>query len=130
MTPYDKDRLTYEIESILISAAISKKVVTYVEIYDVFKRNNCNKPLCWQIFEEVCRNICAGEVAIYGALMADNETNLPSDGFYQVFKNKHYEKFIDLVGGDIHTLELTIEQKNIITQLERDKVYRHGMAFD
>lgn len=61
--------------------------------------------------------------------MAKKETGLPSDGFYDIFKNVRRKEYLEVTGGKhLQANELNIEQMEIIAKVERERVHRHAVG--
>jgi len=117
----------HEIKELLILAAKNKNVIRYPEIYGIFakdeKRNNV-----WDTFEEACRNIVSGDIAIYSSLMALKNTNIPDIAFYDTYRIKRSTQYTE-IAGNILIQKLSLEQKKKMTEDERNIVFQHAKNY-
>ena len=82
----------------------------------------------WRTFEAACEEIASADEAIYGALLAKKETNLPSTGFFDLFKTKRRESFLEITGNDLlEANQLSHDQMVKIAQIERERVHQHAI---
>ncbi len=117
-----------EIIDLLIEKASRRSAIRYSAIYEFFKKDTL-QTVVWETFEEACRRIAPSEIAIYGSLLAKKGSNLPGDGFFDVFKNKRLDEYLVVTGGvRIEANNLSEEQKKTITQIERERVHQHSLA--
>ena len=58
--------------------------------------------------------------------MSRPSSQLPDDGFYNIFKSKRFSKYVELA-GDVSSLDLSSSQKQAIADYERDRVYKHAI---
>ncbi|MFP3616468.1 hypothetical protein SB778_41240, partial [Paraburkholderia sp. SIMBA_050] len=61
--------------------------------------------------------------ANYTSLMAKRDSGLPGDGFFDTYRLHRLIEYKSLV-GDIATLDLSEHDKKILTNKERERVYR------
>jgi hypothetical protein len=116
-----------ELIKLLENKARRRSAIRYSAIFDFFDPDTHRNDV-WETFEEACRKIAPSEVAIYGALLAKKNTNLPSTGFYDIFKNKRHEEYMRITGGNrLEAHDLTLEQMEEIAQLERERVHQHAV---
>ena len=116
-----------ELIKLLENKARRRSAIRYSAIFDFFDPDTHRNDV-WETFEEACRKIAPSEVAIYGALLAKKNTNLPSTGFYDIFKNKRHEEYMRITGGKrLEAHDLTLEQMEEIAQLERERVHQHAV---
>lgn len=124
-----KEKLS-DIQDLLLERAINNSTIKYYEIYKIFEENSddeeneITKNDIWDTFEKACRNIADAEEAIYGALMS-NKDDIPSDGFFDIYRHKRAEKYNEIVGDKI-IQNLTLEEMIQITNDERNTVYQHS----
>jgi hypothetical protein len=111
------------IKSILIQAAKSKSTVAYPKIINLFEKDTAWS-LIWSLFEVACEEIANSEIAIYGALMAKKESGLPSDGFFDIFRNRGLNKLDGFILRNIEEFNDS-EQKEMMVKFERARVYSH-----
>ena len=112
---------------LLKEKARRRSAIRYSAIFNLFDSNTHIGDV-WETFEEACRRIAPAEEAIYGALLAKKDTNLPSTGFYDIFKNMRHEEYLRITGGKrLEAYDLTLDQMEKIAQLERYKVHQHAM---
>ena len=113
---------------LLENKARTRSAIRYSAIFDFFDSDTHRNDV-WETFEEACRKIAPSEVAIYGALLAKKDTNLPSTGFYDIFKNTRHEEYMRITGGNrLEAHDLTLEQMEEIAQLERERVHQHAVG--
>lgn len=113
---------------LLIDKARRRSAIRYSAIYGFFDKNTPKNDV-WNTFEKACRVIAPAETAIYGALMAHKHTDIPSSGFYDIFKNIRGEEYTELAGGirlEVH--QLTLAQKKSMVQVERERVHQHARS--
>jgi len=111
-----------EIASTLLKAAKQESVVTMREFHKLFK-DDIPMNDKYDTLEAASRALEYPSVAIYSAVLSKKETDLPGDGFFDVFLNSKSDKSIELVGEKwLH--ELTFEDKKLITKYERNVVYK------
>lgn len=120
--------LVETIKSILTQAAKSKSTVGYPKIINLFEKDTI-KNIIWSLFEVACEEIADSKVAIYGALMAKKYSGLPSDGFFDIFRNYRLNKQDGFILPNIQELE-DLEQKELMTEFERKRVYKHASFLD
>lgn len=115
-----------ELIKFLKAKARRRSAIRYSAIFNLFD-SNTHKSDVWETFEEACRKIASAEVAIYGVLLAKKDTNLPSTGFYDTFKNMRHGEYLKITGGKhLEAYDLTLEQMEKIAQLERERVHQHA----
>ncbi|MEX0739042.1 MAG: hypothetical protein WD071_06855 [Pseudohongiella sp.] len=104
-----------------------RSAISYSAVFNFFD-SNTHRSDVWETFEEACRRIAPAEEAIYGALLAKKDTNLPSTGSYDIYKNIRHEEYLSITGVKrFEAYDLTLDQMGEIAQLERDKVYQHAI---
>tara|TARA_R110001606_G_C15237236_1_gene635816 strand:+ start:296 stop:682 length:387 start_codon:yes stop_codon:yes gene_type:complete len=115
-----------EIKSVLTRAAKSRSIVRYPKIYSLFEDDE-NKTIIWATFEQACREIADPSEAIYGVLMRIKSTELPQDGFFDLFKNMRPEKYKELTGSYSASSNMIDPEKMAeIVKLESETVYNHA----
>lgn len=115
--------LVKSIKSILIQAAKSKSTVSYPKIISLFEKDTA-KSIIWSLFEVACEEIADSKIAIYGALMAKKDSGLPSDGFFDIFRNRRLNKLDGFILPNIEEF-YDLEQKEMMVEFERARVYSH-----
>lgn len=116
--------LVETIKSILTQAAKSKSTVGYPKIINLFEKDTAQN-IIWSLFEVACEEIADSKVAIYGALMAKKVSGLPSDGFFDIFKNRRLNKSDGFILSNIEEFD-ALEQKELMVEFERTRVYSHA----
>ncbi len=116
--------LVETIKSILIKAAKSKSTVAYPKIMNLFEKDT-PKSIIWSLFEVACEEIVDSKIAIYGALMAKKDSRLPSDGFFDIFRNRRLNKPDGFILPNIEKFD-DAEQKELMVEFERNRVYSHA----
>ena len=107
--------------------ALRRNGIRYSSIYRFFEPGT-RQDIVWDTFEEACKRIAPPQQAIYGALLAKKGSNLPSTGFYDIFKNTRHERYMEITGGEyIEAHSLSIEQMQLIAQSERERVHLHAV---
>lgn len=115
--------LVESIKSILIQAAKSKSTVAYPKIISLFEKDTA-KSIIWSLFEVACEKIADSKTAVYGALMAKKDSGLPSDGFFDIFRNCRLNKPDGFILPNIEEFDDS-EQKEMMVEFERARVYSH-----
>lgn len=112
----------------LVGKAKRRSAIRYSAIYGFFDKGTPKSDI-WTTFEEACRTIAPAETAIYGALMARWYTNIPSDGFYDIFRNIRHSDYVLRAGGSrLEVRDLSLKQKREIAQDERERVHQHAIS--
>lgn len=116
-----------EIEHLLREAALSRSVLTYGALQDVFDRVESSGDR-WDTLAEAEARLCHPSEAIYGALMSKKENGLPGDGFFRLFHDERSEEYQELV-GDAELTKITDDQRRKIVDFERSRVYKHAARY-
>lgn len=120
---YDKVK---PIAQLLLVKATRRSAIRYSSIYKFFSPNT-KKSTVWETFEKACNELATPSVAIYGVLMAEKDTDLPSTGFYDVYRNVRREEYLKITGGqNLQANQLSRYQMEQIAQDERLRVHRHA----
>lgn len=113
-----------EIAFLLLDAAKDECVVSMWVFHRLFN-DEASKNDKYDSLEAASRALEYPNVAIYSSVLSKKDTGLPGDGFFDVFLNSKRDKSIELV-GDKRLHNLTFEDKKIITEYERDIVYKNA----
>lgn len=111
--------------SLLQKTAQMKSVCSFSSLHNIFGAGTPSSDV-YDTLEEASLALAPSEVAIYSALMAKKGTLLPGSGFFDIFKNKRDSEYDLLAGRSTHPTDLTDQQMQAITQLERSRVYNHA----
>lgn len=114
------------IKSVLARAAKNRGIVRYPAIYALFAQDE-DKNVVWETFEQASREIASPSEAIYGVLVRAKGTELPANGFFELFKNMRSEKYKEITGsyGAPSSL-LDSDKKAEIVKIESEAVYEHA----
>ncbi len=111
----------------LVAKAKRRSAIRYGEIYKLFDADT-RKHDVWETFEEACRRIAPNNEALYGALLAENKTDLPAIGFYDQYKTLRRTEFTKITEGVQLLHDLTMTHKAAITHIERERVHLHAIT--
>ncbi|TDF34768.1 hypothetical protein EYS14_23770 [Alteromonadaceae bacterium M269] len=112
----------------LKTSAVNRTEIPYAEIYKFFVPNPGSGAV-WDTFEEVCNRLAEPKDAIYGALLAKADTSLPGEGFFDIYKNVRRASYLEVTYGEsLQANQLSLEQKKMITQMERERVHQHAVS--
>lgn len=119
-----------EIEKIadfLRQKALRRSAVRYSAIYEFFPDGTSDTTV-WNAFEDACRSLAEPKEAIYGALMAKKDNDLPSTGFFDIFRNARRDEYLKVTNGkNVEACELTKAQMQAIAGFERIRVHNHAV---
>ncbi|WP_321870423.1 hypothetical protein [Burkholderia ubonensis] len=115
------------IVQILQNAAENGRTVSFKFLYETVglpkQSTSTERGECHRAMEDAANEICDFRVANFTSLMAKKDTGLPGDGFFDTYRLHRFDEYKSLV-GDIATLDLSEHDKKILTNKERERVYR------
>ncbi|MEJ5139510.1 MULTISPECIES: hypothetical protein [Acinetobacter] len=112
---------------LLKNAALSNQTVSFVEFHSVFPKNTFRDNDKYDTLEAASRAMTEHGITIYSSLLSKKDTGCPGIGFFDVFRIKKREKYLELV-GDVSITGLSIEEQLKITMYERKCVYQHAKS--
>lgn len=117
-------RQTQAVKSLIHNAAASGSTVSYTALFAIFPKNTV-PGYVYRILEEACFELGNWDEVIYSVVMATKGTNLPGDGFFDIFKNHRNLEYLQIAGRS-NIQNLSLEQKIKMVTLEKVRVYAHA----
>lgn len=112
----------------LREAALNRGMVSFPSLYSWAKlQENEPKHTAYAAMEEAAGILGDRSQVAYDSLMAKKENDLPGNGFFEAFKTNRAEEYEKLF-GHCHPLDLSVEQKRHLVEIERERVYDHVRA--
>ncbi|MET3217407.1 UNVERIFIED_ORG: hypothetical protein ABIC48_005191 [Burkholderia territorii] len=121
------DEMVREIVQLLQNAAEKRRTVSFKLLYETAELPKEATPMergeCHRALEAAANEIGDFRTANYTSLMAKKDTGLPGDGFFDTYRLHRLAEYKSLV-GDVDPRDLSERQKKILTDKERERVYR------
>ncbi|CAI8855657.1 MULTISPECIES: hypothetical protein [Burkholderia] len=121
------EKMVQVIAQILQDAAEKRRTVSFKFLYESVglpkQSTSIERGECHRALEDAANEICDFRTANYTSLMAKRDSGLPGDGFFDTYRLHRLIEYKSLV-GDIATLDLSEHDKKILTNKERERVYR------
>lgn len=110
----------------LHAAATGGNTVSFPQLFGEF-RKNANPNDVYDTLEAACVELADWKVAIYSVLLAKANTQLPGDGFFDIFR-LHRDEYYRRIAGNTHVHALSHEHRCEMVGIERSSVYAHAGA--
>jgi hypothetical protein len=113
------------VETLIREAAEFQKTASFSALHARFPEGTPAQHV-YDTLEAACAQLAPWTEAIYSVVLAKKETDLPGDGFFDIFRIHREAEYTD-IGGKGTTLSLSPDQKKQMVALERSRVYAHAL---
>lgn len=121
------EKMVKTITQLLQDAAEKRNTVSFKLLHESVElpkqSTSIDRGECHRALEDAANAICDFRAANFTSLMAKRDSGLPGDGFFDTYRLHRLDEYKSLV-GDTATLELSEHDKKILTDKERERVYR------
>lgn len=113
-----------DVKALLAGAGRSGTTVSYRQLHALFDEVSDSVDV-YDTLEAACRELADRQDAIYEAVLIKKQTNLPGDGFFDVYQNNRFEEYRQ-IAGQTSVQDLSEDLKTEIVLRERKRVYNHA----
>lgn len=114
----------FAVQGLLHAAAAGRRTISFPQLFGEFEKT-VDPHDVYDTLEAACVELADWKVAIYSVLLAKAGTQLPGDGFFDIFR-LHRDDDYKRIAGNTHLRALTHEQRSEMVCIERPRVYAHA----